>query len=141
MATDEGEPFTLIDGDRALPLAARCDGDAVRVAPAALAAATGWELKPEGLCRGGVCVPVRDRAALADARGVDLAAFARALGRPLALDVAERAAALGTSAAERRARLATGAAPDFGLPDLHGRMHTLSAHRGKKALLIVYASW
>ena len=32
-------------------------------------------------------------------------------------------------------------APDFSLPDLHGRMHTLSAHRGKKALLIVYASW
>ena len=139
MATQE--PFTLIDGDGATSLRASIDGDAVRIAPGALRDATGWELKPEGLCEGDVCIPVRDREALADARGVDLVAFARALDRPLALDVAQRAAALGTSAAERSARLATLEAPDFSLPDLHGRMHTLSAHRGKKALLIAYASW
>jgi len=139
MATSE--LFTLIDGDRATSLRASIDGDAVRLAPDVLRDATGWELKPEGLCQGDLCVPVRDRASLADARGVDLAAFARAQGRPLALDIAERAAALGTSAAERSARLATLEAPDFSLPDLHGRIHTLSSHRGKKALLIVYASW
>jgi len=133
--------FTLIDGERVTSLRASIDGDAVRVAPDVLRDATGWELKPEGLCQGDLCVPVRDPASLADAEGVDLAAFARALDRPLALDVAERAAALGTSAAERSARLATLEAPDFSLPDLHGRMHTLSSHRGKKALLIVYASW
>ena len=139
MATQE--PFTLIDGDRATSLRASIDGDAVRIAPDALREATGWELKPEGLCHGDLCIPVRDRALLVDARGIDLAAFARAQDRPLALDVAQRAAALGVSAAERSARLATLEAPDFSLPDLHGRMHTLSAHRGKKALLIVYASW
>lgn len=135
------ELLTLIDGDRVTSLRATLDRDAVRVAPDALRDATGWELKPEGLCQGDRCIPVRDRLSLADARGVDLAAFARALDRPLALDVAERAAALGTSAAERSARLATLEAPDFSLPDLHGRRHTLSAHHGKKALLIVYASW
>ena len=84
---------------------------------------------------------MRDRAALADESGVDLSAFARALGRPLALDVAERAAALGTPAAERSASMATLEAPDFTLPDLSGRMHSLSDHRGKKVLLIAYASW
>jgi hypothetical protein len=135
------EDFTLIDGDRVVALPASVEGDTVRIAPDALRDATGWELKPEGLCRGDVCVPVRDREALASDRGIDLAVLARALDRPLALDVAERAAALGTSAAERGAQLATLEAPDFTLPDLHGRMHTLSAHRGKKALLIVYASW
>ena len=135
------EKFTLIDGDRVVALRASRGGDAVQIAPEILRDATGWELKPEGLCRGDVCVPVRDRAALAGDGGVDLAAFARALDRPLALDIAERAAALGTSAAERSARLATLEAPDFALPDLQGRMHTLSEHRGKKALLIVYASW
>jgi peroxiredoxin len=37
--------------------------------------------------------------------------------------------------------MATLEAPDFTLPDLAGRMHTLSDHRGKKVLLIAYASW
>jgi hypothetical protein len=86
-------------------------------------------------------VPVRDRAGLAGASGIDLAAFARALDRPLALDASERAAALGFSAEERRAALASLEAPDFALPDLAGRLHRLSEHRGKKVLLIAYASW
>ncbi len=134
-------PFTLIDGERVVALPAIVSGDAVRVAPEALREATGWKLEPRGLCRGDVCVPVRDRAGLADGSGVDLAAFARAVDRPLALDVDERAAALGTGAAERSARMATLEAPDFTLPDLGGRMHSLSEHRGKKVLLIAYASW
>jgi hypothetical protein len=86
-------------------------------------------------------VPVRDRDALAGAAGIDLAAFAAALDRPLALDTAERTAALGTPAAERRAALASLEAPDFTLPDLAGRLHSLSDHRGKKVLLVAYASW
>jgi hypothetical protein len=133
--------MTLIDGERAIELPASIHGDTVRVAPEALREATGWKLEPQGLCRGEVCVAVRERAALADASGIDLAAFARAVDRPLALDVAERAAALGTAAAERSARMATLEAPDFTLPDLGGRLHSLSEHRGKKVLLIAYASW
>jgi hypothetical protein len=134
-------PFTLIDGERAVDVAARVEDGRVRLAPAALHDALGWELRPEGLCRGDVCVPVRDRAALADGRGVDLEAFAAAIDRPLALDAGERAAALGHSAGERGARLRSLEAPDFVLPDLSGRLHRLSEQRGKKVLLIAYASW
>jgi hypothetical protein len=136
-----GTAFELIEGGSFHALDATVAGERVWIAPAALARATGWTLKPEGLCREAVCVPVRDRAALAGAAGVDLAAFAAALGLPLALDREERTAALGTPAAERGAALASLEAPDFSLPDLAGRMHTLSEHRGKKALLIAYASW
>jgi len=134
-------PFELIDGGSFHALAATLEGERVRIEPAALARATGWTLKPEGLCREAVCVPVRDRAVLANAAGVDLAAFAALLVRPLALDLAERTAALGTAAADRAASLTSLEAPDFSLPDLAGRRHTLSEHRGKKALLIAYASW
>ena len=40
------------------------DGDRFLVDPAAFHDALGWELKPEGLCRGDVCVPVADPGAL-----------------------------------------------------------------------------
>jgi hypothetical protein len=133
--------FELIEGGSVHALRASVEGERVFVAPPELEGATGWALKPEGLCREAVCVPVRDRAPLVGPAGVDLAAFAAALGRPLALDVAERTAALGTAAADRSAALASLEAPDFSLPDLAGRWHTLSEHRGKKALLIAYASW
>ena len=113
----------------------------VRLSPETLADHLGWRLEPEGLCRGNVCVPVRNREALVDDAGVDLAGFAELLGRPLALDVGEHAAALGTSSLERRRALTSLEAPDFTLPDLEGRLHSLSNHRGKKVLLIAYASW
>src|SRR5512144_2258158 len=103
--------LTLIDDGRMHELPAYIAGDSVRIPAADLAAALGWELKREGLCRAGVCVPVRDRAALANDDGVDLAELARLLGRPLALDAGERAAYLGASAAERAAQLATLEAP------------------------------
>jgi len=135
------EPFTLIEGDAVHELSATLSGDSVRLEPAALEGSLGWTLKPEGLCRGDACVPVRDRAALLKDGLVDLAGLAEALGQPLALDLGERAAALGTPAEVRAAALDRGEAPDFTLPDLEGRMHSLSEHRGKKVLLIAYASW
>jgi hypothetical protein len=134
-------PFQLLDGHELALIDAHLAGDRVALEPASLERALGWKLRPEGLCRGALCVPVRDRAALVGSDGIDLAAFAAALDRPLALDAEERAAALGTAASERRARLESLEAPDFALPDLAGRLHSLSDHRGKKVLLIAYASW
>jgi hypothetical protein len=135
------EQLTLIDDGKVVDVAARFAGDGVRLRAADLATTLGWELKPEGLCRGGICVPVREASELSNSDGVDLAALARVLDRPLALDAAERTAYLATSAADRAAQLATLQAPDFTLPDLSGRMHSLSAQRGKKVLLVAYASW
>jgi hypothetical protein len=135
------ERFTILDEDRRRELAAQVAGGQVALVPEDVESQLGWTLKREGLCRGPVCVPVRDRAALAGAQGIDLAELARVLGRPLALDVAERAAALGTAVDERRNALAGLEAPDFELPDLAGRRHRLSGFRGKKVLLIAYASW
>jgi len=134
-------PFQLLDGHELALIDVHLAGERVALEPASLERALGWKLRPEGLCRGPVCVPVRDRAALVGSDGIDLAGFAAALDRPLALDAEERAAALGTAASDRRARLLSLEAPEFTLPDLAGRLHSLSDHRGKKVLLIAYASW
>lgn len=145
------ETFTLIDCDPKgntrvveVPAAGIRAVDAtedVRISPDALRDALGWKLEPAGLCRDEICVPVADRAALATEEGVSLSGFAHAVGQPLALDVAERVAVFGTSLEDRRRVLDAHEAPDFTLPDLTGKLHSLSDHRGKKVLLIAYASW
>jgi len=133
--------LTLLDDGRVVELQARYAADGVRLRPADVATAVGWELKPEGLCRGGICLPIRDRQRLAASDGIDLSALAAVLERPLALDVDERTAYLAASAADRGAQLASLHAPEFTLPDLSGRSHSLSDYRGRKVLLIAYASW
>ena len=135
------DTLTLLDDGRVVELAARFSGDRIRLQPGDLPRALGWELKPEGLCKDAVCVPVRNAPELSTAEGVDLGTLAGVLGRPLALDAAERVAYLGASAAERGANLATLQAPEFTLPDLSGRRHSLSDYRGKRVLLVAYASW
>lgn len=134
-----GMTFTLLDCERASTIDAIREGDTLLATPVSLHDATGWELKPEGLCRDGACVPVRDPIAVDDL--IDVRRFAMALGRPLALDLDEGVASLAAGAGSRAAALSSLEAPDFSLPDLTGRLHSLSEHRGKKVLLAVYASW
>ncbi len=98
--------------------------------------ATGWTLKPEGMCRDDVCVPLAPR----DGR-VDVAAFWQLLDRPVVHDTAGETWVLGTGAEQRNAMLTGLTAPDFTLPDLGGASHTLSSLRGKKAFLCTWASW
>ena len=78
---------------------------------------------------------------LRSGEGLERLKQAATAGRPVAIDHVERAAYVGVAAAERAAALASLAAPDFVLPDLDGRPHSLSAQRGKKVLLVAYASW
>jgi hypothetical protein len=135
------ERFQLLEGGRVHEVAADLSGGGVRLAAEDVERVLGWKLEPRGLCRAGVCVPVGALADRVGPGGVDLEAFAQLLRRPLALDVEERAGALGVAPADRAEQLAGLEAPDFALPDLAGRRHRLSAHRGKKVLLIAYASW
>jgi len=135
------ERVTLIDGERVAEIPARINGEQVRLDPAALETALGWAVHDGLLCSDAMCIPVADESALVSEGGIDLAAFARTLDRALAVDAAERAALLGASAQERAQALASQHAPDFALPDLDGRVHALSEHRGKKILLVAWASW
>jgi hypothetical protein len=106
----------------------------------ALEETLGWDLQPEGLCRGVICVPV-DQSALVRDEGLDLGVLAGALQRPLVTDEKHAVAALGASHHDRGDTLNSLQAPDFTLPDLDGNLHSLSDQRGKKVLLVAYASW
>jgi len=82
-----------------------------------------------------------EAAAVGREEGRGRAQRAEATGRPVAIDLEEGAAYLGVSAVERSGPLAALQAPDFTLPDLDGRRHSLAAHRGRKVLLVAYGSW
>lgn len=120
--------WTLIDEQRAVDVEMTDD---LVLDPGVL----GWERKPEGLCRGEVCVPAPA------GRRIDLNELGRLLGRPVAIDEQHRVAAIAASPGERADALRSGLAPDFELPDVDGVMHRLSDHRGRKVVLYAYGSW
>ena len=111
------------------------------VSNSVLEQATGWSLKPEGLCRDQVCVPVRNFEALIKDDQVDLAEFARLVSQNIVIDVQRKVVALGEQAQIRGTEMATLEAPDFTLPDIHGRQVYFSDYNRRKRLLLAWSSW
>ena len=111
------------------------------VSNSVLEQATGWSLKPEGLCRDQVCVPVRNVEALIKNNQVDLAEFARLVSQNIVIDVQRKVVALGEQAQIRSTEMATLEAPDFTLPDIHGRQVSFSDYNRRKRLLLAWSSW
>jgi hypothetical protein len=136
---------TILFPDRTVTVTGKAEEDTLWLAPAELARAGGWELKPEGLCRGSLCVSVPRGASWVRGEGadlrVDLAGFSRHLGRPVAASSEHAAWSIGEAADDAADRLRSLEAPDFTLPDVDGRMHTLSSFRGRKVFLLAWASW
>jgi hypothetical protein len=111
------------------------------LAPASVPEVTGWELKPEGLCREDVCVPTHSRPDVQVDGRVDLHVVAELLGRPLAIDEETGVAALGESSATRAAQIASGRVDDLVLHDVDGKPVSWSSLGRKKKVLVTWASW
>jgi len=99
-------------------------------------AGTGWLLKPEGACRGEICIPLSQPAG----DPVDVARVAGDIGMPLAAAPEFGLWALGPASIGSRA-LASAEAPDLCLPDLEGYEFRLSSLRGQKVLLFAWAPY
>jgi hypothetical protein len=102
----------------------------------ALAAQTGWEIRPEGACRADRCVPLPD--APADG-AIDARMLADRLGMALVSDEAHGLWALGPASGGRA--LLSAEMPDLELPDRHGRPFALRSLRGTRIVMVAWASW
>lgn len=120
--------LTLIDRDEVVVDADVTDGTVV-IGADDLLRATGYELKPEGLCRGEVCIPFPN-----DGERVELHAVADKLGR--ALVAADGVAAM---AGDQMSRGQRGTLQDLELPDLDGNV--VRPEVGRRTILIAWASW
>lgn len=136
---------TIIYDERtAVAPSATVEGDNLWLSTADLTRATGWELKPEGACLGDRCVPIPVGRAEEFQRPGDrfnLAALARHLNQPLVHDDRHAVWSFAQAPEAIVGRLRSLEAPDFTLPDLDGKPHSLSDYRGRKILLMSWASW
>ncbi len=111
--------------------------DSLKVSPAVFTARTGWEIKPEGFCKGMQCVPIDSPL---DYDGMlDVMRVAQPLGMELITDDASGISALGP---ESQTKVLAGVrAPELELPDHKGNPWRLKSMYGKKTLLVAWASW
>jgi hypothetical protein len=127
------------------PPPATLNTDDLWVTLADLKRATGFVIKPQGVCRDELCFPIpkaRRSAFLLKQRSTtwfNLSEFARLLRQPVAHE--KEVWYFGPRADEQNAFIGSLIAPDFKLPDMNGKQHSLSDFRGKKVLLITWASW
>jgi hypothetical protein len=115
--------------------------------PADLKQATKFELKPQGMCTETLCIPLpeaRKDAFVATQAGetrFNLSEFARLLKQPIAHDADHAVWCFGPRPEAQNSFVQTLMAPDFTLPDLQGKNHSLAEFRGKKVLLLTWGSW
>jgi AhpC/TSA family len=143
---------TIVYDDAATDLAvAREDAGQLWITTADLKRATRFELKPQGVCRDELCFPLpkAKREAFihqdtgngkSSERWFNMTAFAELVHQPVAHDAALSTWYFGLRS-DQRQQLSSLQAPDFTLPDLQGKLHRLSDFRGKKILLVTWASW
>jgi hypothetical protein len=92
----------LYDDAPAVDAQARVDGAALWLSPEDFESATGWKLKPEGLCREQACVPLPRDGSWSDSEGrLDLAAFSARFKRPSVRDEEHSVWAFGEKADDR----------------------------------------
>ena len=106
--------------------------DTLDVDADAFHAGTGWEIKPEGACKGEMCLPLSD--------GFDLASTAERLGMALVHDEPAGLWAVGPESLTGRV-LVTATAPELVLDDIDGNEFRLSSLRGRKVVLVAWAPY
>jgi hypothetical protein len=140
----DGKPTELTSALDPQPMGSSKD---LWVTTSDLTRATGFEVKPQGVCRKELCFPLPSarKSEFLTRHGniqwFNLSAFARMLHQPIAFDSDLATWYFGPRPEVQNNYLASFQAPNFTLPDMNGKPHSLSDFRGKKVLIVTWASW
>jgi hypothetical protein len=151
MSPDAGaaglEQTVVYDGKATKLANTEVTGQALWITEKDLRAATGFYVKPKGICRDELCfpIPAKRKADFLSKRGgvswFNLTEFASLIKQPVARDEKNRVWYFGPRAQSHEAYLETLEAPNFTLPDVNGKQRSLSDFRGRKVMLVTWASW
>ena len=146
-AADQNTRVVIYDGvANEVSAAAATSGD-LWITTGDLSRATRFVIKPQGVCRDELCFPLpkNRKTEFVSKKGAttwfNLSAFARLIKQPIVVDQKNGVWYFGTRASEQNGYPASLEAPNFTLPDLSGKLHSLTDFRGKKVLLVTWASW
>lgn len=137
---------TVLYNDRVIEVTRTlADPDDLWVVPEDLTRISGFTLKGNRICLDAVCVPAAPNSDLRITRSkqtwVSMTALARELKQAVAVDAERGVWSFGEVPAARASFLESALAPDFSLPNRQGQPVRLSDFRGKKVLLVTWASW
>jgi hypothetical protein len=138
---------TVIYDGAAKTIAASNESGNLWIASKDLTSVTRFVIKPRGVCRDELCFPLpraRKSAFIAQRAGTtwfNLSEFARLIKQPFAFDEKNNVWYFGERSDQQNGYLASLDAPNFTLPDLQGKLHSLADFRAKKVLLVTWASW
>ena len=96
-----------------------------------------FTLKPQGACREDVCIPIPKE--LKSGEWFNLTGFARRTGEAFVSDT--NVWSFGEIPVMGGRYLSSRMAPDFSVPDRQSKIVHLSDFRGKKVLVLTWASW
>lgn len=129
---------TVLCGDKAVVLdQVRPDPKDLWIRAADLPRVNDFHVKPQGACKEDICIPIpRD---MKSGQWFNLSAFSRKVHQPVVQD--SGVWSFGEIPLLKGTYVESRVAPDFAVPDRKGKMIHLSDFRGKKALVITWASW
>ena len=139
---------TILVEDRVVEIAQTlADPTDLWVSPTDLTKLNGFVLKPEGACLDEICVPIQQSkdSDIFISRGgqswVNATELADRIQQPYVADHDAEVWSLGIIPVQRSSFVRDGTAPDFTLPDWQGNDVSLSDFKGKKIMLLTWASW
>ena len=113
------------------------------VTPTDLTKINGFVIKPEGACLDEICIPLNDSLSITrlGQQWINLTRLAQILKQSYAADTLEKVWSFAPIPAKHESYLQTAKAPEFELADRSGKTVRLSDFKGKKVLLMTWASW
>ena len=146
-AADQNTRVVIYDGVATEVSAEPASSSDLWITTGDLTRATRFVIKPQGVCRDELCFPLpkNRKAEFVSKKGTttwfNLSAFAKLIRQPVVVDQKNGVWYFGARDAQQNGYLTSLEAPNFTLPDLNGKLHSLADFRGQKVLLVTWASW